>query len=164
MKARERYEKRDTRSEIRDTRSEIREAGGERRASVFTLRSSVLGPWSLVLSRRSPVPGLRSPVFAVIALLALCGPALAEFNNPTLLTGTPTADVLPAGSFAISGDLTWPFGRTPSNYPETEFNAGLRFSPVRRLDISLTAYTLQDYVLGASWQIVGGGPGRFAWR
>lgn len=101
------------------------------------------------------------PGIALLAVLALAGLASAEFNSPELLTRTPTADVLPAGSFAISADVSWPFGRTPSYYPVTEFNAGLRFSPVKRLDVALTAYTLEDFVLDAKYQLVGGGPRRF---
>jgi outer membrane protein OmpA-like peptidoglycan-associated protein len=57
--------------------------------------------------------------------------------------------------------MSWPFGRTPSYYPVTEFNAHLRFSPVKRLDVALTAYTLKDFVLDAKYQLVGGGPGHF---
>jgi outer membrane protein OmpA-like peptidoglycan-associated protein len=98
----------------------------------------------------------------LLALLALAGQAPAELNRTTLLIDTPTADVLPAGSFAISADVTWPFGRTPSNYPELEGGASLRFSPVKRLDVALTAYTLEDYVLGARYQLVSGGPRRLA--
>ena len=102
------------------------------------------------------------PGLALLALLALGGQAPAQFNSTMLLKDTPTADVLPAGSLAISADMTWPVGRTPSNYPATEFNGNVRFSPVKRLDFAVTAYTLKDYVLDARYQLVGGELGRFA--
>ena len=97
----------------------------------------------------------------MVALLALTAPASARFNSPTLLFDTPTADVLPAGSIAISADMTLPLTKTTRNvnYLEADFN--VRFSPVKHLDFGVTAYTLKDYVLDAKYQIVGGEPGSF---
>ncbi|MCX6843019.1 MAG: OmpA family protein [candidate division WOR-3 bacterium] len=100
-------------------------------------------------------------VCAIIAVLALAAPAAAMFNSPTLLFSTPTSDVLPAHSLAISADMTLPLTQTPQNVPYWEANANVRFSPFRHLDLAVTAYTLQDYVLDAKYQLVGGAPGRF---
>ena len=105
----------------------------------------------------------------VSALLALSAPASAAFNSTTLLLETPTTDVLPAGALAISADMTYPLTKTSMNvdYPEVDVN--VRFSPYRRLDFALTAYTshdnvldvLEDFVLDVRYELVGGGPGRF---
>ena len=100
-------------------------------------------------------------VLVVLALLALAAPASAEFNSPTLLFDNPTADVLPAGSIAISADMTLPLTQTRANVGWWEADANVRFSPVKRLDFAVTAYTLEDYVLDVKYQLVGGGPGRF---
>jgi outer membrane protein OmpA-like peptidoglycan-associated protein len=101
------------------------------------------------------------PGMVVLGLLALAAPAAAEFNSPTLLFDTPTADVLPAGSIAISADMTLPLTKSPANVDYPEADANVRFSPVRGLDFGVTAYTLEDYVLDAKYQLVGGEPGRF---
>jgi len=96
-----------------------------------------------------------------LVLVALAAPASAVFNNPTLLLNTPTADVLPARSLAISADVSSRLMDTPVNVGP-EANANVRFSPVKRLDLALTAYTMKDYVLGAKYQLAGGEPERFA--
>jgi len=126
------------------------------------LRSPVHGLWSSVVSRQSPVTSLqssvlclRSSVFVVVAALALAGQAPAQFNRTTLLIDTPTADVMPAGSFAISPIVTMPLTRTPTRVG-TEGGASLRFSPVKYMEVALTAYTPKDYVVGASYQLVSG--------
>ena len=101
-------------------------------------------------------------VFVVmVALLAIAGPASAGFNSPTLLYETPTADVLPAGSIAISADMTLPLVNTPQNTNYWEADANVRFSPVKHFDFAVTAYTFEDYVLDAKYQILGGEPDRF---
>jgi outer membrane protein OmpA-like peptidoglycan-associated protein len=46
------------------------------------------------------------------------------------------------------------------NVDYLEADVNVRFSPYRRLDFALTAYTLADYVLDAKYQIVGGAPDR----
>jgi outer membrane protein OmpA-like peptidoglycan-associated protein len=101
------------------------------------------------------------PGLVALVLLAVASPASAGFNSPTLLFDTPTADVLPAGSFAISADMTLPLTKTSANVDWMEVDANVRFSPVKRLDFAVTAFTLQDYVLDARYQLVGGGPERF---
>jgi len=95
----------------------------------------------------------------VVLLPAIVGPASAQFNSPTLLYQTPTADVLPAGALAISADLTFPLLDSGANAGREE-NANLRFSPVKHLDFGVTAYSLKDYVLDAKYQIIGGEPGQ----
>jgi len=100
------------------------------------------------------------PGLVVLALLAAAGPACAGFNSPTLLFDTPTADVLPAASIAISADMTYPLTKTTQNVDYMEFDANVRFSPLRHLDLAVTAYTFADYVLDAKYQILGGDPGR----
>ena len=101
------------------------------------------------------------PGLVVLALLAVAGPASAAFNSPTLLYDTPTADVLPAGSFAISADVTLPLTHTRNNVDYWEADANVRFSPFKHLDFAVTAYTLKDYVLDAKYQLVGGSPESF---
>ncbi|HTW92826.1 MAG TPA: OmpA family protein [bacterium] len=101
------------------------------------------------------------PGLVVLALLVLAGSAPARFNSPTLLYETPTADVLPARTFAVSADLTGPLLKTDMNANYPEVDANVRFSPVRHLDFALTAYTFADYVLDAKYQIIGGDPNRF---
>jgi hypothetical protein len=96
----------------------------------------------------------------MVALLAIAGPASAGFNSPTLLYETPTTDVLPAGSIAISADMTYPLIQTPHNVNYPEADANVRFSPVKHLDFAVTAYTFKDYVLDARYQILGGEPDR----
>jgi hypothetical protein len=100
------------------------------------------------------VPGL-----ALVALLAAAGPASAKSSSTTLLYQTPTTDVLPTGALAISTDLTFPLIQTSHNvnYPETDFN--VRFSPYRKLDFALTAYTFADYALDVKYQAIVDGPG-----
>ncbi len=100
------------------------------------------------------------PGLVVLALLATVAPASARFNNPTLLYEVPTADVLPAGALAVSADMTYPLVNTPKNTNYLEFNANVRYSPLKRLDFAVTAYTFTDYVLSAKYQIVGGNPDR----
>jgi hypothetical protein len=96
----------------------------------------------------------------VVALLAFVAPLSAKPVSTTLLYETPTAYVLPAGALAISADLTFPLIQTSHNvnYPEADVNA--RFSPYRKLDFALTAYTVADYALDVKYQAVVGGPGR----
>jgi len=91
-----------------------------------------------------------------IALLAVDAPARADFNRTTLLIDTPTADVMPAGAFAISPIVTFPLMRTPRN-PGWEGGASLRLAPLDRMEVALTAYTLRDYVLGVTYQLISGG-------
>ena len=87
--------------------------------------------------------------------------APVKHYSPTLLFDTPTADVLPAGSFAISADVTGPLVKTPKNTGWWEGDVNVRFSPVKHLDFAVTAYTFKDYVLDAKYQILGGEPDRF---
>jgi outer membrane protein OmpA-like peptidoglycan-associated protein len=101
------------------------------------------------------------PALAVLVLLAAAAPVTAQFNSPTLLFDTPTADVLPPGSIAISADVTVPLTKTDQNVDWPEADAHVRFSPFRGFDFGATAYTLKDYVLDAKYQLVRGGPGRF---
>lgn len=101
------------------------------------------------------------PGLVAFALLAFAGPSLAFFNNPTLLFDTPTADVLPAGKFAVSADVTGPLTQSPANVAWWEVDANVRFSPVKHLDFAVTAFTLKDYVIDAKYQLVGGEPERF---
>jgi len=94
------------------------------------------------------------PVLIISGLLALTAYAPAQFDRTALLIDAPTADVLPRGSLAITGVASYPLPDLGHNYPNLEAGAGLRFSPLNRLELALTAYTLQDYVLGASYQIL----------
>ncbi len=91
----------------------------------------------------------------IAALLALVAPLSAKPVSTTLLYQTPTADVLPAGALAVSADMTFPLIKTPKNvnYPEADIN--VRFSPYRRLDFALTAYTFTDYALDVKYQVMG---------
>jgi outer membrane protein OmpA-like peptidoglycan-associated protein len=94
--------------------------------------------------------------------VAVVSSASAGFNSTTLLFDTPTADVLPAGSIAISACVTGPLTQnTRNNVGWWEGDANVRFSPVKHLDFALTAYTLKDYVLDVKYQVVGGEPERF---
>jgi len=97
----------------------------------------------------------------VVALLVVAAPASAASNSPTLLFDTPTADVLPAGALAISADATFPLTKTSMNVDYPELDANVRFSPLKRLDFAVTAYTLKDYVLDAKYRIIGDEPGDF---
>jgi outer membrane protein OmpA-like peptidoglycan-associated protein len=97
----------------------------------------------------------------VLALLAAASSAWAAFNSPTLLYESPTADVLPAGTLAITADMTYPLIQTPMNVNYPEANANIRFSPIKHFDFAVTAYTFSDFVLDAKYQIVGGEPDRF---
>ena len=97
----------------------------------------------------------------IVALLALAAPASATSNSPTLLFDTPTADVLPAGALAISADATFPLTKSSMNVDYPELNANVRFSPLKRLDFAVTAYTPAYYVLDAKYRIIGGEPGDF---
>jgi outer membrane protein OmpA-like peptidoglycan-associated protein len=102
----------------------------------------------------------RRPVLVLALALAL-GQAWAGFNSPMLLFDTPTADVLPAGSLALSVDASLPLTNTEWAYKHPEIDASIRFSPLKRLDLAVIAYTLKDYVLDAKYQLVGSGPGTF---
>jgi len=105
-------------------------------------------------------------LFVAVAVLAVVSPTGAvtggrQFNSPTLLFDTPTADVLPAGALAISVDVTYPLTNTTHNVNYPEADASIRFSPLKHLDFAVTAYTFVDYVLDAKYQILGGGdPGK----
>ena len=96
---------------------------------------------------------------AALAFLGLPGPASAAFESPTLLYEAPTTDVLREGTLAISTDMSLPLIRSTMNVGREE-NATVCFSPYRRLDLTLTAYTIADYVLDVKYQLAGGGPGR----
>ncbi len=101
------------------------------------------------------------PGLVAVALVTFAGPASAWSSSPTLLFDTPTSDVLPAGSIAISASVTGPLTpKTRNNVGWWEGDADIRFSPVKHLDFALTAYTLKDYVLDVKYQVVGG-PDRF---
>ena len=91
----------------------------------------------------------------VVALLALAAPAWADFNRTALLIDTPTADVMPAGALAIAPIVTFPLFQTPRN-PGWEGGASLRIAPIDRLEVAVTAYTLKDYVVGATYQLITG--------
>lgn len=111
------------------------------------------------LGDRRRETGADVPII-IVALLAVVAPLLAKPVSTTLLYETPTAYVLPAGALAISADLTFPLIQTSHNvnYPEADLN--VRFSPYRKLDFALTAYTFADYALDVRYQAVAGGPGR----
>ncbi len=108
----------------------------------------------------SRVPTLDSRLsirlLVVVVLLALAGLAPAQSTRTTLLLDTPTADVMPVGSFAISPIATWPIGRTPSNYPGWEGGVSLHVSPIEYMEVAVNAYTPVDYVVNASYQIISG--------
>ena len=105
----------------------------------------------------SKVGGRVANRLAVVAivLLALVAPASADFSRTTLLIDTPTADVMPTGALAISSTVTFPLIQSALN-PSLEGGASLRISPIDRLEVAVTAYTLKDYVLGATYQLRGG--------
>ena len=98
------------------------------------------------------------PWLIALALLGFAGTASAEFSSPTLLYGTPTTDVLPVGTLAVSADMS--LARASTSWGREE-NANVRFSPYKHLDLAVTAYTLADYVLDIKYQLMGDGPGRF---
>ncbi|MFO7675568.1 MAG: hypothetical protein R6X12_04570 [bacterium] len=91
----------------------------------------------------------------IFLFLALFTTASAQFDRTALLVNVPTADVLPRGSLAVTALLTQPLFTTPRN-PDREGGGAVRFSPLGRLELALTAYTPQDWVLGASYQVLGG--------
>ncbi len=101
------------------------------------------------------------PGLVALALLVAAAPASAAINSPTLLYEVPTADVLPSGALAFSADMTYPLVNTPKNTNYLEVNANVRYSPLKRLDFAVTAYTFADYALDVKYQILGGGPDRF---
>jgi len=118
---------------------------------------------------RAAVQAREYRSLAVLCLLLLAAAAsgrpahaaaVERFSGATLLVLTPTADVLPPGAFALSADLSYPLVKTRSNVNYAEADASLRFSPFRRFDFALTAYTFSDYVLDAKYQVLGGGPDR----
>jgi hypothetical protein len=92
-----------------------------------------------------------------LALLAIAGTAPAECGSPTLLNGTPTADVLPVGAVAVSVDASFAGG---AGTGQREENASLSLSPCRNLDVGVTAYTRADYVLDVKYQLLTGRSGR----
>jgi hypothetical protein len=98
------------------------------------------------------------PRLIALALLGFAGTASAEISSPTLLYGTPTTDVLPVGTLAVSADVS--LARTSTSWGREE-NANVRFSPYKHLDLAVTAYTVADYVLDVKYQFIGDGPGRF---
>ncbi len=89
----------------------------------------------------------------LLGIISLTLPALAQFDRTALLIDAPTADVLPKGSLAITAVTSLPLVDTRMNL-KWERGAGLRFSPIDRLELALTAYTRRDYVLGFSYQIL----------
>jgi hypothetical protein len=95
------------------------------------------------------------PVLAVFVLLALVAPAWADFSRTTLLIDTPTADVMPVGALAVAPIVTFPLTQSALS-SSWEGGASLRISPVNRMEVAVTAYTLKDYVLGVSYQLRGG--------
>lgn len=103
------------------------------------------------------IRNLRAP--ATVALLALTALARADFNRTTLLIDTPTADVMPAGAFAVSPIVTFPLMESDQN-PTWEGGVSLRVAPLDGLEVALTAYTLKDYVLGLTYQLISGQPDR----
>ncbi|MBM3332052.1 OmpA family protein [candidate division WOR-3 bacterium] len=114
---------------------------------------------------RRPVLLCAIAALALVAAPAWVGRAAAatsrQFNSPTLLYETPTADVLPPGALALAADMTYPLVQTSQNVNYPEANVNIRFSPIKRLDFALTAYTFSDYVLEAKYRILGGEPDRF---
>jgi outer membrane protein OmpA-like peptidoglycan-associated protein len=111
------------------------------------------------------------PAIVPITLLAMAVPASAgrtwapsewQCSSTTLLYLTPTADVLPVGSLAFSVTPTIPLTQTSMNVSYPEADASVRFSPYRHLDFAVTAYTFQDYVLDARYQVLGGGLDRLS--
>jgi hypothetical protein len=99
----------------------------------------------------------RNLSVVVVALLALAAPARADFNRTTLLIDTPTADVMPPGTIAISTIVTFPLIRSADN-PGWEGGASVRVAPIDGLEVLLTAYTPKDYVMGATYQLISGQP------
>ncbi|MFO7674798.1 MAG: hypothetical protein R6X12_00560, partial [bacterium] len=107
---------------------------------------------------RAGAPGrgfLRVLVLA-LALVALMTPAWAQFDRTGVLVNVPTTGVLPGGMIAASVGLTGPL-MDPATSRNTglELGGALRYAPVDRLELGLTAYTLMDWVLGATWQLFG---------
>lgn len=92
----------------------------------------------------------------VIGLGVVFGLGLAQFDRTALLINVPTAEVLRRGSLAGSFGLTVPLmDPAKSRNSGTEVGAALRFAPIDRLEVGLTAYTLEDYALGATYQVIG---------
>jgi hypothetical protein len=89
-----------------------------------------------------------------VLVVSLATGLSAAFTGTPHLIGIPTADAQTFGSLLIS-----PSGSTGLNSnsqsPGMEGNLNLSFSPAHRLTITATAYTLGDYVLGASYQLLG---------
>ncbi len=97
----------------------------------------------------------NKPVLVVIGVLLLISQIPAQFNRTALLIDSPTADVLPYGSLAAALGVTFPLPNMGMNVG-WERGGNLRFSPLKRLELALTAYTYKDYVLGAQYQLISG--------
>jgi len=86
-----------------------------------------------------------------LSILVLSSSAYAQLDRTSGLLDTPTADVLPKSAIMASYSLTMPIdGENPIG-PEGNFN--LRYAPIDRLELALTAFTTEDYVLGFSYQL-----------
>jgi peptidoglycan-associated lipoprotein len=131
----------------------------------YVLRMTCDERGAVSIISREPVDRRRETgadvLVVVVALLAPVAPLSARPVSPTLLYETPTANVLPAGALSILADMTYPLIRTPYNVNYPEVDANVRFSPYRKLDFALTAYTFADYALDVKYQAVGSGPDRF---
>ena len=96
------------------------------------------------------------PVVALLVLLAIASQVMAHWDRTGLIINVPTAQMLPSGVLAasVNGSMrNW--YDTPMQYDGFEAGAAVRFAPIERLEVAVTAYTLKDYVLGASYRLLG---------
>jgi outer membrane protein OmpA-like peptidoglycan-associated protein len=99
---------------------------------------------------------IRSLPAVICCLAGLVLPlAAAEFNRTALMIDAPKAEVLPAGVLQVTAAGSQGLTRSVMS-PGTEADMCLRFSPVKRLELAVSAYTRHDYVLNVSGLVLDG--------
>ncbi len=100
-------------------------------------------------------------ISVLLLLSVLLSPALAQFDRTAMLLDSPTADVLPRNALMVSASTTGPLGENDlTDFWEANFN--IRYGVYDRLEIALTAFTFEDWVLGASYQVKEGAWNRWS--
>lgn len=97
---------------------------------------------------------IRSIIVSCIVLMAFCGanPAFAQFERTAMLIDTPSALVLEKGKLCIAGTVTGPIsGKAVIDWWEGNF--GLRYGLFDRLEVDVTAFHFDTWVLGFNYQL-----------
>jgi len=96
----------------------------------------------------------RSVIAVCVLLLALSVPhrAEAQFERTAMLIDTPSSQVLEKGKLCVAGTVTGPLDDTAA-IDWWEGNFGLRYGLLDRLEVDITAFTFEDWVLGFNYQI-----------